>query len=92
MKKVSWIDSSGFKHTSLLRDNDPDSNAANGVLVGPPDTRRLDWDTVAKELNNALFDNGILTSADLGEKNSQFTGAILSAVRRRLIELYRGGK
>lgn len=89
MKRVSWIDNDGFKHVSLLRDTDPDYSAEQGVLVGPPDVRRLDWVGIARDLNNALFDNGLLTADDLGGKDSQFVGAILSSIRKRLIQLYR---
>jgi hypothetical protein len=89
VKRTSWIDKNGFKKVSLLRDTDPEFNAERGVLVGPPDVTKLDWMEIAKDLNNGLFDNGLRTEADLGGKDSQFMGAILSAIRKRLIELYR---
>lgn len=89
MKQVSWIDKSGYKRVSLLRDNDPDYNAEQGVPIGPPDTRRLDWTEISRDLNNELLTNNLLTINDVAENPNLFTGTILSAIRSRLITLYR---
>jgi len=42
MRKVSWVDETGYKRVSLVRDNDPDSMAQAGIPLGPPDLNELD--------------------------------------------------
>ena len=88
MRKVEWTDERGYRFSSLIRDSDPDEMAAQGVLTGPPTLEELDWAGIKRDLHNGLMDAGLFTSRDLSEKRG-LRGAILSAMRKRLIYLYR---
>ncbi|KPL17777.1 MAG: hypothetical protein AMJ93_14630 [Anaerolineae bacterium SM23_84] len=88
MKTVSWTDKRGYKHRSLVRDDDPDEMASQGVLQDPPNLEALDWDGIRQDLHNALVDAGLTSWKDVQEKRG-LRGAILSAMKRRLIQLYR---
>jgi len=89
MKRVIHIDKSGFKRVYAIRDNDDPSKAHQGIPIGPPDLRVLDWDEIVKELNNALVDSGVITIEDLNINNSGITAALTSIVRKRIINLYK---
>ena len=41
MKLVTFEDGNGYKHKSLIRDNDTDPSI--GLLQSPPDIDQLDW-------------------------------------------------
>lgn len=89
MKYVDWEDDKGYKKRSMLRDRDPDSHADQGVPVGPPDITELDWEGIARDLNNQLFNLGLFNWDDVQRGGGSLTSAILSSVRKRLIVLYR---
>lgn len=89
MKIVDWEDNKHHKHRSLLRDRDPETYADRGVPVGPPNIEELDWEGIARDLNNELFNRGLFNWDDVQRDGNGLTGAILSAVRIRLINLYR---
>ena len=88
MRQVIWADKDGFKHRSLVRDSDPDDAAAGGILQDPPDLSRLDWLGVQRDMHNAFIDHGIATWADL-QRKQMLPGIITSAVKRRVIALFR---
>lgn len=89
MRKVIWIDESGHKRVSLVRDTDPDSMAQAGVPVGPPDINELDWDGIKRELNNLLVDRGLLTYRDVQAAQNGITSSVLAVLKRRIVNLYR---
>jgi hypothetical protein len=91
MRKVTWTDKNGYKHRSLVRDGDPDDMAPNGLLQDPPNLEALDWEAVKRDLHNALLAAGLFTWRDVQEKGRHdgLRGAILSAVKKKLIALYR---
>lgn len=87
MKQVIWSDEKGYKHISLLRDQDPDTMAPQGILCDPPDVNELDWETIKKELHNLLVDRGFTNYKSLNKPGLNNT--ILVPVRNRLIALFR---
>lgn len=91
MKTVKWTDKRGYKHRSLLRDADPDDLAPRGILHDPPDLEALDWEAVKMDLHNALVDAGLFSWREVQAQgaNDGLRGAILSALKKRLIALYR---
>jgi hypothetical protein len=89
LKLVIWEDDNGHKYQSLLRDQDPESNADRGLLVGPPPVTELDWDGIQRDLNRALFNQGLFTWDDVQGGGDKLVSAILSTMRKRLITLYR---
>ena len=88
MRQVTWTDDRGYKHRSLVRDDDPDEMAPQGILQDPPSLENIDWEGVKKDLHNQLVDLGISSWRDVQEIRG-LRGAILSAMKRRLVYLYR---
>lgn len=91
MKLVSWTDENGWMHRSLLRDIDHDPS--RGILQDPPDINQLDWESIKRTLHNQLVARDIFTASDLNKPQAQqaIPGAVLAALRKPLIELYRRG-
>lgn len=89
MKRIVHTDRHGFKRVYALRDNDDESKAAQGIPLGPPDLRVLDWEKIVKDLNNALVDIGIIVIEDLNLNNTGISTAINSVVRREILRLYK---
>ena len=88
MRRVTWTDDRGYKHSSLVRDGDPDEMASQGVLQDPPNLEELDWEGVKRDLHNSLVDLGLISWRNVQEIRG-LRGAILSAMKRRLVSLYR---
>lgn len=88
MRLVTWTDQHGYKHRSLVRDDDPDEMAPQGILQDPPNLEGLDWEEVKRDLHNALVDTG-MTSWSKVQGGGELRGAILSALRKKLVYLYR---
>jgi hypothetical protein len=71
MKTVTWQDTKGWLHKSLIRDTDPDTAAPQGIPQDPPDINKLDWEAIKRDLHNELVNRQLLTQADLqGELGS----------------------
>jgi len=89
METITWTDKDGWERranvTLALR-----STPERGVPVGV-DVRLLDWDTIQRDLNNALQREELLTWDDVQRQGDKLRGIILGAVRQRLIILYREG-
>jgi hypothetical protein len=92
MKNVVHIDKNGFKRVYTIRDKDPDSVATQGIPVGPPDIRVLDWNEIVKETNNLLVDNGILSYEDLNRNNNGISQVINVTIRTKIMALYKEQK
>ena len=89
MRRVTWTDRRGWKHVSLVRDNDPDEAGQTGVPVGPPDLDRLDCEEVKRDLNNMLVEMGILTYRDIQRLNTAVSTAVRSVLTTRVVNLYK---
>lgn len=89
MKRIVWIDKNGYKHASLLRDSDPDSNAHLGIPQDPPDLRRLDWDGMIRDLHNLLVENGLGTWNDVQAAQTGIQQAIITVFRSPIVRLYK---
>lgn len=88
MRVVTWTDKNGYKHRSLVRDDDPDDMAEQGVLQDPPNLEELDWADIKMDLHNALVERGLFSWRNVQERGG-LRGAILSTMKRRLVYLYR---
>lgn len=91
MRTVTWTDDrNGYMHRSLVRDQDPDDAAPRGILQDPPSMEALDWESIKRDLHNALVGAGLCSWRDVqGQGGDRLRGAILAAMKRRLIVLYR---
>jgi len=88
MRLVKWTDKRGYKHRSLVRDDDPDEMGPQGILQDPPSLDELDWEAIKMDLHNNLVDIGLISWRNVQEVRG-LRGAILSAMKRRLVYLYR---
>lgn len=89
MRKVITTDRRGFKRAWWVVDEDPDELAEQGIPLNPPDLDLLEWEEVKKTLHNMLVDRGLFTWKDVQRAQNGVTSAILTAMKRRVISLYR---
>jgi len=88
MRTVDYVDDSGYQRRALLRDDDPDSVAPQGIQLGPPPIDELDWEAIKRDLHNRLFRAGLFSWRDVQEKRG-LRGAILASMKGPLVYLYR---
>ena len=88
MRLVNWTDGKGFTYRSIVPDYADDYMARHGVPSGPPNLDQIDWETVKKEINEALNKHGLYTWDDV-QKDPNGVGIALSIFKRHLIHLYR---
>ena len=86
MKLLTYTDTNGFKHKSLVRDIDTDPSI--GLLKSPPDLNQLDWHVIRLTLHNLLLDKGIITLEDAQLRQAEFNQCVLIAVAKPLFRLY----
>lgn len=89
MRQVLWEDERGYKHLSLLRDNDPDTDAHKGIPVGVPDVEQINWDDVKRDLHNFLVERRLHEYQDVIQSQNGLDMAVRAALKRRLALLYR---
>lgn len=89
MKKV-FFTRDGFNYASLIRDNDTDPST--GIIQSPPDLRQLDWNSIQRNLHNALLEHNLLTLKDIQIRQNEFNKIVLSAVGKPLMNLYQEDK
>lgn len=92
MKLVQWKDARDFFHLSLLRKDDPNSDAPQGLPQDPPDLSTIDWEAVRRDLHNELVVRRLVTLDDVVRSQSGLTAAILASLKQRLVALYRNAK
>lgn len=71
----------------LLRDTDPDSAAATGIQLGPPDLDELDFEEVKREINDAMVRDGVLSIKDLSRQPNAVTKAVRDSMVHRVVAL-----
>lgn len=90
MQIVNIIDERGWKRRFLVSEEvDIDDAQEIGLDIGVPDIGVLDWDELAKELNNKLFDSGLFTWDDIRANETGLTPILRSVFLERLIHLYK---
>jgi len=89
MRTVIWEDRNGYTRASLVRDGDPDDAAEYGIPVDPPDLNRINWEEVKRDLHNTLVRKRLFTYKDVKRQQRGVTAAIISVLKRRVIEIYR---
>lgn len=89
MEYITWRDEDGFLKRSVVPSGETDGR--RGIPAGPPDVGRLDWEGIKRDLQNALAERGLWAMEDIVSPINQggMQGAILSALRRRVVDLYR---
>lgn len=89
VKIVVWTDENGWKHRSLLRDDDPEYLAPAGIPRDPPDIQRLDWEEIKRLIHNELIERELETWKDVEASQNGLTSSILAVLKRQLVGLYR---
>ena len=89
MRKVIVEDRNGYKHAYLLRDNDPDEMAEQGVPLEPPDINRIPWEEVKRDLHNELVKHGLFTFRDVQGRQNAITSITRFLLKRRIVLLYK---
>jgi len=104
MRIVTWTDAGGYTRRALLRDGDPDEDAARiGVPLGPPSLEDIDAPAdLLRELHNMLMARNLLNWADALVQQGGLTACArlvgrkhgleprqVSELRRRLIAVYK---
>lgn len=89
MRLVRYENEDGFLRQGFIKENMPASDADKGIEYNPPDLNRIDWDAVKREINNDLIKVDLITLKDVAKVNSPLSNIILSAIRPKLIQLYK---
>ncbi len=89
MRQVEWTDKAGYNHRSLVRDNDPDDMAEQGIPLDPPDLSPIDWEMVRKDLHNALLHNEMIEWGDIPVRPNGISNAIKTSMKRQVVNLYK---
>lgn len=89
MKQVKWVDEKGWKHVSIVQDNAKPEQYAKGLPTDPPDMKSINWETVARDLNNILIDRNLLSYADLQRPNNGLENAVRSILLKEIILLFK---
>ena len=88
MKPVTYSTKEGVLRRALVRDEDDESAGEYGIPIGPPDLRQLDWDSLIKDMANALASAGLWTWQDV-QQHSVGVVVATNVLKRALIDLYR---
>lgn len=93
MRKVEWKDERGRMFLSMLENHEDDSNASQGIMIGPPDVvDQLDLpEDVATRLHNQLFQRKLWTLKDINKQPQQLFAALQSALNldvQKIMSLY----
>ena len=88
MKTITYSTKEGVLRRALVPDNVDESAGEYGIPIGPPDLRQLDWDSLIKEMSNALASAGLWTWQDV-QQHSVGVVVATNVLKRALIELYR---
>ena len=89
MRIVQWTDRYGYKRESLVRDEDADDMAPQGIPQGPPTLDELDWELIKRDIHNALVSRRLFTWRDVQEQGDALRGAIITGTKRHFVDLYR---
>ena len=89
MRIVIQKDRFGYKRAYWVKNEDSDDMAEEGIPLSPPDLDLLEWEEVKKDLHNMLVDRGLFTWMDVQREQNGVTAAVLTAMRKRIIMLYR---
>lgn len=89
MRLVEWSSEDGYKHLSLVKDDDTDDMAPYGISRDPPNIDQLDWQAIKRDLHNALVERRLTDWRDVQKNQDSLAGAVMSVLHRQLKILYR---
>lgn len=92
LRRVEWKDRAGRFFVSLIPEGRPDSEAPQGIPVGPPSLSPLGLSKdIEIRLHNELFHRGLLTVNDVKGRQQDVISALQSAFKvaaAEVISLY----
>lgn len=88
MRYVVKEDQRGYKRRYLVRDEDGDDDATKGIPSGPPDLTDIDFESIKKEINNALADRGLFSWNDINNSQEGLQ-LICTIVKRHVAGLFK---
>lgn len=96
MREVKYEDKQGRLWLVRLPDHAPDSDAAMGIIVGPPPMNELGLpEEIAIRLHNQLYHRGLFTLKDVERRRQEVVGAIqvtLKLSMQHILAVYRNHK
>jgi hypothetical protein len=89
LRLVQWNDPKGnVKRWSWIRNEDPDEFAPSGIPVTAPDLSDLDWESMRREMQDALESHNLFSWQDVQKSGLGFSPC-LTILKRYLHQLYR---
>lgn len=84
MRLIQWTDEDGYRHRSLVRDEDSDDEANHGIPLDPPSLAEMTSipEEVKRDLHNELVARGLFTWADVLAQQSGVTGVAKAIASR----------
>ena len=76
----------------IVREIDNDAEIGIPLLEFPDLAAVLDWPAIVADLQAELFRRGLTTATRIATEHAAFTGAILAALRPRIIQAYKDRK
>lgn len=82
MREVKYEDAQGRLWLVRLPDHAPDSDAAMGIIVGPPPMDGLGLpEEIAIRLHNQLYHRGLFTIRDAERRRQEVVGALQATLK-----------
>ncbi len=89
MRAVLREDQNGYLQAWLVRDNDPDDAAEQGIPLEPPAMDGIDWGEVQRDIHNALVRRGVFGEHDLSSAQSKVLPVVSRVIKRHVVLLYK---
>ena len=87
MKTIIYEDAHGKLHRTILRDNDPDDLAEEGIPLDPPIIEDI-LDEAKLKLHNELVKRGLFDVKSINEHSGALSSAVNKCVTNRIIRRY----
>lgn len=85
MRTVLIEDPNGYLRAYLVRDQDPDEMAEQGIPLETPAIDGIEWVDVERDIHNALIRRGIFSTKELERSQDKVLGIVSRVVRRHVI-------
>ena len=85
MRTVLIEDPNGYLRAYLVRDQDPDEMAEQGIPLETPAIDGIEWVDVERDIHNALIRRGIFSTKQLERSQDKVLGIVSRVVRRHVI-------
>lgn len=87
MKTIIYEDTHGKLHRTILRDNDPDDLADEGIPLDPPMIEDI-LDEAKIELHNELVKRGLFDVKSINEHSGALSSAVNKCVTNKIVQRY----